>query len=238
MRNHLNIGSARERMKVSGRTRAIVRWLEHESRTTRGLNIADIGCGYGWTAWHYLQSNHPGSFICVEPDEQTREIAKSMLLNRDVKFFNSLQEVRDVMASSFDFVVSTEVLEHTDRGAEARFLADIRQCLKPGGIALITTPAATIRSRFLDPAFWVARHRHYSKRKLCKMFNQSNLRVISIRKVGGSAELLALWDLYISKWIFRRRPLLESVYGAKLEREWDLNWVGWMGWWIEVQRTS
>jgi SAM-dependent methyltransferase len=234
VRNHLRNKSREVHMNVSGRNEFVVDWVRNV--LGEGDTVLDAGCGYGWVAWHVQQFAPRTKFICIEPDTKTLEIAKSLVDNREVFFCTNWDEVQGSGLGGADVAVSIEVLEHVPRGGETEYLTRFAQSLKPGARALVTTPARTLRSTILDPAFWLARHRHYSRDSLMRFLSESGLRVVAMSKRGGLAELVSIWDLYVSKWVFRREPLLEKLYRQALRNEWRASSGGWMGWWIELER--
>ena len=234
VRNHLRNKGREIQMNVSGRNEFVVDWLRNV--LGEGDTVLDAGCGYGWVAWHVQQFAPRTKFICIEPDTKTLEIAKSLVDNSEVFFCSNWDEVQGSGFGGADVAVSIEVLEHVSRGGETEYLTRFAQSLKPGGRALVTTPARTLRSTILDPAFWLARHRHYSRDFLMKVFSESGLRVVAMSQRGGLAELVSIWDLYVSKWIFRREPFFKNSYRQALRNEWGASSGGWMGWWIELER--
>ena len=67
-----------------------------------------------------------------------------------------------------------------------------------------------------DPAFWLIGHRHYSIQKLVEFGSNVGLLTKSVQIKGRVYELVALFNLYISKWIFRRSPFFEHIIDKKL----------------------
>jgi hypothetical protein len=71
----------------------------------------------------------------------------------------------------------------------------------------------------LDPAWWLIAHRHYSSEDIRAFARGSNFEVQVIGVTGGWWDMLSLWNLYVSKWIFRRNPILQRRLDKNLDRE-------------------
>ncbi len=236
MRNHLSSQTIEDQMTSPGRNQSVVEWLEDV--TPKGGTVIDAGCGYGWVAWHLRKLDSSSRVICIEPDAKTLEIAREVNSGANVLFYRDWAESDMELVAVADVAVSIEVLEHVPRGSEVEYLQRIAQSLKVGGRALVTTPAWTCRSALLDPAYWLTRHRHYSKSSLTKIMRKAGLNITAIERRGGWGELISTWDLYISKWVFRRRPIFSRFYRQTLSNEWNGTQSGWMGWWIELERPN
>lgn len=84
---------------------------------------------------------------------------------------------------TFDSVVSFQVIEHIDD--DHAFLAEIHRVLKPGGVALITTPN---RLQSLSRNPWHVRE--YTVKEL-KALAQSVFRHVEMKTVGGNEKVMA-----------------------------------------------
>jgi 2-polyprenyl-3-methyl-5-hydroxy-6-metoxy-1,4-benzoquinol methylase len=101
-------------------------------RLPRG-RVLDLGCGSGYGAAS-LARGHPRVFGLdrVRPDPTSRESG--------ARFVRARLEGMPFAKSSFELVVSFQVIEHLDDPSQ--YLAAIASLLAPGGVAMLTTPNA------------------------------------------------------------------------------------------------
>jgi ubiquinone/menaquinone biosynthesis C-methylase UbiE len=90
------------------------------------------------------------------------ETAKKNLAGYDVRFIKGEVDKLDLPSASFDRIICTEVLEHT-QDPEA-ILATIARLLQPYGVAVITVPNDPLILKLKDavrrsPAYYVLRER-------------------------------------------------------------------------------
>ena len=213
-------------MILRGRTSAVVDFCERRALVSREtgieLRLLNVGCGFGWLEMQGVTKQWPVEFFSIE-----RSYADLKTIQHLVKY----ESVKPLVASglnlpfedrSFDLVVVSEVLEHIPKGTECAFLIELMRILRPNGEVLVTTPKRSIRSCLSDPA-WIFGHRHYSEKKLLQLACSSGLKVKTIESRGGWAEFFSLLDLYFSKWVLRRRPVLGAILSKKLDSEWHLS---------------
>jgi len=112
------------------RVRPVVKKI-NKIKKLRGLNILEIGCGYG--SLMALVNDLGANVIGTEASKESVEIAKKFLKGRKkVKVINVKDEKLDFQDSSFDVVVLFDVIEHVKN---PEFM--VKECirvLKPGGI--------------------------------------------------------------------------------------------------------
>jgi SAM-dependent methyltransferase len=120
---------------------------------------------------------------------------------------------------SIDTVVCWEVLEHIPKGTEGQAFREIARVLRPGGLFCMSTPHAALAARITDPAWWLIGHRHYRQAHLRAFAAEAGLEVEREGLRGGWWQIVHLNDLYLSKWVLRRRPLLERSLLARVDRE-------------------
>jgi SAM-dependent methyltransferase len=99
-------------------------------RHGHGARVLDMGCGSGYGSAHLAQA---GARVVgvdrVEPDDAHRRAASFVLADLNAM---PLRE------QSFDLVVSFQVIEHLED--PSAYLAAIARLVRPGGLALLTTP--------------------------------------------------------------------------------------------------
>lgn len=119
---------------------------------------------------------------------------------------------------AFDTVTMFEVLEHLPAGTEGEALAEIWRVLRPGGALLLSTPNRHPVATALDPAWWVAGHRHYREEALRDFFAEANFTITDSWLTGGLAEATYLPFFYVSLRLKLRIPF-EDAWTRRIDRE-------------------
>jgi len=180
--------------------------------------ILDIGCGYGWFELNALKRGC-NKIIGVELAENDLNTAKVNINNKRAEFQvgNAIElPFNDCL---FDTVVSWEVIEHIPKNTETKMFNEVNRVLKIGGVFYLSTPLNNFFSNLFDPAWWLIGHRHYKKEKLIKLAKNNGFVVDKVNLNGGCWEILGINDLYLAKWIFRRRPFFETFINRKQDSE-------------------
>lgn len=182
--------------------------------------ILDIGCGFGWFELNAV-SRGARSIIGIELTEKDLETAKKYIDNQKIKFV--VGNVLDLPFEKevFDTIVSFEVVEHIPTGSEDVMFNEVRRVLKNGGAFYLSTPNNSFFAKIFDPAWWMIGHRHYSKKYLIDIAQSNGFAVEKIIVNGGWWEIIGINNLYISKWIFRRRPFFENFFNKKQNKEYE-----------------
>ncbi|MEK7504478.1 MAG: class I SAM-dependent methyltransferase, partial [Patescibacteria group bacterium] len=175
----------------------------------------DVGCSYPWFL-SYVQKNGAKEVAGIEPDivkvkAARKQVPKAKILQGhagDLKFTNK----------SFDLVTLFDVIEHIPSNTEPDTLKEINRVLKPGGHLIISTPLAHWFSMITDPA-WYFGHRHYSENQLSEMLEKTGFKIKSVVTHGGIWEIIGMWVLYISKWIFKIKMPFEDWFDSKRRKE-------------------
>lgn len=158
--------------------------------------LVEMGCGAGrlLVDWHRL--GHSGK--AVEPDAAARQMASAMARRFSTGF--TVNESAD--AEQFDYLVSTEVLEHLD-DPEA-VLRDWLRSLKPGGIALITVPA--FRRYWGASDEWAGHVQRFEPEEFCQLLNNAGLQIIRSQLFGFPiGNWLRVLGNVTSAWRMRNR---------------------------------
>ncbi len=117
------------------------RYLLHKLRQRRGTNLSflDVGCGAGMTLRHLatLEPRKIGRYVGIDLAAERLRPRYENIRDIDVDFHNvNLDDDWDF--GEFDVVWCSEVIEHLmDDGGQIQKMG---HALKPGGLALITTP--------------------------------------------------------------------------------------------------
>jgi 2-polyprenyl-3-methyl-5-hydroxy-6-metoxy-1,4-benzoquinol methylase len=100
----------------------------------RGLDLAEIGSGGG----HVLRMFPAARLTAIDVSSVFLDTARKNLAGYDARFIKGEVDKLDLPSASFDRIICTEVLEHTE-DPEA-ILATIVRLLRPYGVAVITVP--------------------------------------------------------------------------------------------------
>ena len=128
------------RLRISFILESIARF-----KNSRAATILDLGCGCGWMA-PFLSPYGKVTGIDFAPNsitfaEQTYGSHGKFVLAQPNQTIT-----KQLGISSFDIVVSSEVIEHTvDQSA---FLGEINSLLRPEGICILTTPNGNVWEEF------------------------------------------------------------------------------------------
>ena len=100
------------------------------------LKILDLGCGRGWLT--NLLSNY-GNATGIEPVKTVVEHAKKLFPT--INFITGTsKDLLSTNKSTYNFIVSSEVIEHIPDNEKEEFINDIVELLDNNGYLVITTP--------------------------------------------------------------------------------------------------
>jgi SAM-dependent methyltransferase len=92
--------------------------------------------------------------------------------------------------SVFSEAYFTEVMEHLPLGTENKALAEIYGALNNGGLLIMSVPNGFGAWKFLDPAFYTEKHRHYKKNSVLRLVEDVGLKIKFVFTSGG------LWEVF------------------------------------------
>ena len=101
------------------------------------VRILDYGCGLGVFTRLISEHNSQAEVLGIDIDFESVRIANAWLGKRSHIEINN-RSIEDLETSSFDFVISMQVIEHVHN--VGNYLQSISRVLKPEGILLITLP--------------------------------------------------------------------------------------------------
>lgn len=195
----------------------------------RGKKILDVGCGIGSFILSVLDWQ-PLEAIGIDVTIADVNTAAEHVKREGVRFQISSALELPFPDESFDTVTSWEVLEHIPRNTEGRFFAEIYRVLKPGGKFYLSTPHRTFWSCVGDPAWWLVGHRHYSRPQIVAMTRAAGFRLEDLGLQGGFWAILQSLNMYVAKWVFRRKPFLDGFFNRKLRESFRIeNETGFTG---------
>jgi 2-polyprenyl-3-methyl-5-hydroxy-6-metoxy-1,4-benzoquinol methylase len=115
--------------------------------------VLDIGCGDGYLSCQMARRLPRAHIIGIDADSVGIEFARQKALENglaNVRFMVSKSDTLPFAPNDFDVTLMTDVIEHLPRPGD--LLAEIVRVLKPGGVAIITTPNRQ------DASKWDERH--------------------------------------------------------------------------------
>lgn len=192
-------------------------WLNGERRSAyawvpENVRVLDIGCGFGETLGYHKARGC--DVYGVEADENIHRVAEKFGFKVHVGLFDpDLYE-----PVFFDYVTMDQVIEHvTDPLATMRGIARV---LKPGGMAIISTPNANGWGARLFGRRWINWHapyhlQHFSKHSMALTAEQAGLVVERAVTITSSEWLHYQW-LHLT--IFPRMGEPSSFWAPTGER--------------------
>lgn len=133
-------------------------WLDGEKSSTfrwvpRNVRVLDIGCGFGESLGYHQARGC--EVYGVEADENIRRVADKFGFNVHVGLFDPAVYQEDF----FDYVTMSQVIEHVTDPTQT--LSGIANVLKPGGLAILSTPNANGWGAKLFGRRWINWHAPY-----------------------------------------------------------------------------
>lgn len=146
-------------------------WLGHGSSAFRwvppNVCVLDVGCGFGQSLGYHMARGC--DVHGVEADENIRRVAEHHGLNVKVGLFDADNYQKD----SFDYVTLDQVVEHV--AEPVSFLAGVNDVLKPGGMAVVSTPNAQGWGSRLFGKKWIHWHAPYHQ----QFFSAESMRIVA-----------------------------------------------------------
>lgn len=198
--------------------------------------ILDIGCGYGWFEINVLDRT-PKLIVASELSNADLATAKRSLKDKKIKFCVSDVLRLQFAHNYFDTVVCWEVIEHLVEGKEDLMFRQIVKVLKPGGSLYLSCPNKSMPSVIFDPAWWFFSHRHYSESFLIQLAENNGFVIEKVAVKGRFWELFFILNLYLSKWLFRRKSLFfENFVNRKVDG--DFQGIGFMDLFLKFKKSG
>lgn len=230
MKNILNEKPSKE---LNARLKYSTKFVEDAD--VKNKKVLDIGCGFGWFELNVLNRGVK-KIVGLELSEEDLSTVKKHVKNNKVFFTTGSAINLPFKDKAFDTVVAWEVVEHIPKNTEDKMFKEVFRVLKKDGVFYLSTPYDSFWSKYFDPAWWLIGHRHYSEEKLINLGCKNGFKVSEVHTKGKWWGLINLLNLYIAKWIFRRKPFLEKNLLDKESREYGTD-KGCMGIFVKYQKN-
>lgn len=201
-------------------------WLNGEMKSAvywvpKNVRILDIGCGFGESlGYHHSRGC---DVYGVEADENIRRVADKFGYKVHVGLFNpELYE-----SGFFDYITMDQVIEHITNPVET--LCGVAKILKPGGIAILSTPnsngwgAKTFGRRWIN---WHAPYhiQFFSRKSMQLAAEKAGLKLQKVHTITSSEWLLYQW-IHLLTYPKIGEP---SIFWAnkRSRKLWEKIWLG------------
>jgi 2-polyprenyl-3-methyl-5-hydroxy-6-metoxy-1,4-benzoquinol methylase len=177
--------------------------------------VLDIGC---WTGqFEMLAASHAKEIWGIDPGVEAIKMAKKLIPKANFKTGNALD--LKFKNKYFDTVTLMDVIEHIPKGTEEKCIKEINRVLKPNGHLIISTPHSHPLSTFLDPAYYLIGHRHYSENFLKMLLENNNFKIVKIKKTGRVYRILTTLMEYFFKHILKAKFNIPKWLKNKIKDE-------------------
>lgn len=184
---------------VVGRARVCLDLLKKQNYKDKVL--VDVGSSFGWLEYEISDWGFK-KIIGIEPKSAALKLAREN--GSKAIFLKGNASHLPVPNLYADIVALFDVIEHVLKGREKKVFNEIARTLKKGGILIFSTPNWHFLGNFLDPA-WYFGHRHYRKKFITKMLEESGFLVNKSYIRGNLWSFIYLFWLYFQKHVLRIR---------------------------------
>jgi 2-polyprenyl-3-methyl-5-hydroxy-6-metoxy-1,4-benzoquinol methylase len=177
-----------------------------------GRTVCEVGPGFGWFV-KFLVDQKAKKIDVYDINLENKEHILSLANATDsVIEFKNPTDVFSFGEKKYDYIFAFEVMEHIKPNSELKFMKALKNALDENGVLIMSTPSDDIRAKYLDPALYLTGHRHYGIKHYKKYSDIVGLKVIDYELAGGWFAIIDLYNLYIAKWIFRRKRFFEDFF--------------------------
>ncbi|MBI4091745.1 MAG: class I SAM-dependent methyltransferase [Candidatus Levybacteria bacterium] len=181
----------------------------------KGKRVLDVG---SWTGpFEILIYNLAKEITAVDIEGRALKVLKRNLPK--VKTVKALSHRLPFADRTFDVVCFFDVIEHIPAGYELATLIEVNRVLKKGGYLFIATVNKNFWSDLLDPAYWLAGHRHYTKDHLRLLLSDSGFSVEKVKITGSFFTSSYAISFYFFKHILHIKMPTIGFIERKMERD-------------------
>jgi len=213
--------------------------LDYSTKFVKDINVKnkkvlDVGCGYGWFEINALKRGVK-EITAIEISANDLRTASENIKDKRLIFKVAGVLKLPFKDKYFDTVVAWEVIEHIPKNTEVTMFKEINRVLKKKGIFYLSTPYDSFWSKYLDPAWWLVGHRHYSRERLETLGKENKLTLKEVFIKGKWWSLIGLLNMYFSKWILRRGLLFSNFCEIHENQEYKKD-TGFMGLFVKYEK--
>lgn len=179
--------------------------------------VLEVGCGDGWNCNKLVEAG----LAVAGVDWSAKGIAHARRLVPGARFFcGDIRDpaFREQFPEPFDAAIMVEVIEHIAPADCAGALENIKECLGPSGIIVLTTPSTNFPNT--NPRHF----RHFDRVSLQGLVNEVGGMHLALLEGYGNTRHLRLFELcrpFIDNRVYRIKPLLRRMLdfvGRRAER--------------------
>ena len=174
----------------------------------KGKHVLNVG---SWTGpYELLIEKHAASITATDVEKRALSVLKKNLPK--VRTVHAFSHKLPFKNNTFDVVTFWDVIEHIPIGYELATLWEINRVLKKDGRLFLATVNKNFWSDLLDPAYWLAGHRHYTKEQLLQMMTDAGFKAEKTVEVGSFFSSFYALSFYFFKHILRMKmPTIDWV---------------------------
>lgn len=181
----------------------------------KGRKVLDLG---SWTGpYTTLIYDLAKEIYAVDVEEKALKVLKKNLPK--VKTVRAFSDKLPFKNDEFEVVTFWDVIEHIPVGTEVSTLREINRVLKTGGNLFLATVQRNFWSNLLDPAYYLAGHRHYTQRELSDMLRNTGFKVERITTGGSFFSSFYAISFYFFKHILRMKMPKINWVENKMEED-------------------
>jgi SAM-dependent methyltransferase len=175
--------------------------------------ILDVGCWIGWYE-KFMVEKGCKFIIGIDIDRSALHKAKRSIRVDKCGFVRASAYKLPFKSGSFDVVSMFDILEHLPVGLDLNALSEANRVLNADGLLVVSVPNNYFIIKLLDPAYFLADHRHYAFDKIKEMMEKVGFNIYKVEYDGGVVEALSIVFLYLFKHLFG----MEVPFKSFLER--------------------
>jgi SAM-dependent methyltransferase len=192
--------------------------IEFSSEVKNRL-VLDVGCGIGWYEQFMVEKSN--FIVGMDLDRNALCKAKKYVSADKCAFVNASANALPFKSDSFDVASLFDVLEHLPVGSEFVFFSEVNRVLEANSLLIVSVPNNSSVSKFLDPAYFLAGHRHYAVDELRELMEKAGFNIYKVESGGGIAEALSLVLLYFFKHLFYMEVPFKSLLEYLRDKEYQ-----------------
>ena len=176
-------------------------YLDFTKEYIKNKNVLNVG---SWTGPYELIAHaYAKKMTAVDIEEKALAVLKKNIPQVTcVKAFSHNLPFKD---KTFDVVCFFDVIEHIPVGYEMATILEISRVLKKEGYLFLATPHANTLSKFFDPAYFLAGHRHYSDKVLTSTLKDAGFKIEKVLHCGSFFSSFYALSFYFFKHILRMK---------------------------------